>query len=903
MLNRFDNYNVGYDWRYRIPQLAEPQLNVGMLEQLMAQQQQQADQARLISEKNPSVLNTEYDQALYKNYRSTVQDGLSAVAQAYQKNITEGNRAYKNYLNQVRDAWQPGGTADVLNRRYQGYQEALTKINDFYKDDPNPVNKTLAKYNLQQQLNRDIDYNPTTRTFNSISTPELYKTPDVRKAVDELLKGVESNDKTVFQGNLNSDWWIKKIQTESRPEEKIRLAYQALAEMPEFASQIQRDAQYAKLNTDPVKYQENYNQRIDRRVSALETLISSAEKDPKSAIQLQQVLASNGYNVSVDGQFGPLTKTAATELLKSQKEQAQQLKSNFNLDASLRKDAYDAYGDYAARGAFTKTKEDLIFNKAKQTMFNAAKAKERNDALIRAVDNLAPQKTSDITVTSGIAQQLPKLDKYYQESKELTAKSKADLDKALSNSNGVFNGWKSENVAEAYRLWDNTVRKLPPGSSDQEKMNAYAAALRANSSYQFSDNDVRRLYQEMNDPASTTKTVLNAYNSSQSEVDRLESIQVDLASQYLNTQEGKQAINGLRNSAPPALKGLSDEQLIREAVANPQLFEKAGDYRRELGPEFNIRSPRTNGAETFMNTMRRDIDRQSKAGTFKYDWGSMGTYEVIAGKSDDYVRPLMDNLSSNIENGVVNQFVSEGKAGLVLRNPVTGDEIANVDTKKVTGLKFGKNIEGKPVMKVSMSVTSGGAKPSTQDAVAEIELVPGSPEAIQAETSLRRAYVAKMSSGEPQVAQGILDVVDALNGKDGVQNASIDLQLKTLNTKNTTNANTYYMDESRSLVPISNNSWRVKDLQNDITIVDPQTNQPIVYKTVGVNTPTGNKVTAAIETQNGELVLLPDAGFHNSSAGVQKYLLSKEIISTTPVERDYTKVPKGTIQLITNQNE
>ena len=53
-------------------------------------------------------------------------------------------------------------------------------IDDFYKDDVRPVNKTLAYRELQKQLQDPINYN--NGTYKQIVTPQTYKDPDLRKS-------------------------------------------------------------------------------------------------------------------------------------------------------------------------------------------------------------------------------------------------------------------------------------------------------------------------------------------------------------------------------------------------------------------------------------------------------------------------------------------------------------------------------------------------------------------------------------------------------------------------------------------------------------------------------------------------------------------------------------------------
>ena len=135
-LNRFDRL-VQKDWSYPesiVPVL--PILNYEMLNSMLAQQQGQFDLAKTISEKQPQVLQTDEDTNLYNQYKQMTETGLQNVSQAYAtKGASEGSKAYREYLNQMKNAWKPGGIADALNNRYTGYYTAKKAIEDQYKDD------------------------------------------------------------------------------------------------------------------------------------------------------------------------------------------------------------------------------------------------------------------------------------------------------------------------------------------------------------------------------------------------------------------------------------------------------------------------------------------------------------------------------------------------------------------------------------------------------------------------------------------------------------------------------------------------------------------------------------------------------------------------------------------------
>lgn len=185
-ISRFDRV-VPKNWDYPesiIPQL--PVLNYEMLDSMLGQQQQQFDLTKTISEKQPQVLQTEGDLALYDQYKQMTDAGLQSVTDAYaNKGAAEGSRQYRDYVNNMRKAWQPTGIASALNDRYTSYYAAKKQIDEFYKDDPRNVNKTLSLKALQDQLNTPIGYN--NGKYNQIVTPNTYKDPGFREAINKMI--------------------------------------------------------------------------------------------------------------------------------------------------------------------------------------------------------------------------------------------------------------------------------------------------------------------------------------------------------------------------------------------------------------------------------------------------------------------------------------------------------------------------------------------------------------------------------------------------------------------------------------------------------------------------------------------------------------------------------------------
>jgi hypothetical protein len=877
-IGKFDRFvQKNWDWKTSIPTL--PQLDVAGFQDVMNQQQSQIDQVGLLSDKKPNVLNNQPDMELYQTYKQDVDKALNHVSEEYSKGVTSGQLAYKNYLQQFRKDWSPGGRADILNKRSEAYQTGLKAIDEFYKSDASPVNKTLAKKQLADQLKNPISVNPTTGQFTSITTPELYKDAEVNKAVDEMLKEIKANGDTSFLGTDTKDWWIKKIQTETREPERIKLAYQALSQQPQYASQIERDTEYKALQTDPTKYQAAYESKQKSALDQLTQANEKAKSDPNAAKELQNLLRQEGYNVTVDGQYGPMTEKAAKEYLDQKKKDVQGNIQGFNLKDQLRNDVNQSYQNYALRGAYEKRDIDLTFNQAKKAIMDDARKREENQINRDRLNfefNVKDQ--SQILAVDGIAQQLPEIQKQYQDTKASRDQLKAKLDQTLSQSK-AFNGWKMEDVGQAYQKWQQVQ-----GNTEAEKKANYKAALNQGSAFQFTDQQVDLLYQEMNAPdgQGTLKTSLQGYSQAQNEVSRYEDGQKQIAAQYVNTPKGKESIKQLRDNSPEAFKQLSDQELVQKAITNPEQFEKNKTLASKVGGMSVVDFP--NPAERFNQQLQTGVKSDIKNGK-SYDWGVLGTTEIYAGTKDTTLKPIYDMVAGAIETGTGNNFSTFGLAGLRFKDN-KGDDLEDSEAKKVSKVAVTKDMNGNPILKVGVTVTKPNGK--SEDGYTEVSLVPGSALIREVQSGLTNAYLSKINAGETIAAQGILDNLDAIQGRNGITEAAIDVQTKSLNLLNTKDEGLLTVNpQTGEVVPISSLGWQSKDLNNDATIAGRN------YKTYGLNTPSGNYLANVIvDPATGAKVLVPSldgSSTFSSASGIQKDRLGKQLQAAAGVIVTKTK--------------
>lgn len=881
MVNKFDR-PVQKDWSWQTAQLKAPTLDYEMLNSIAMEKQAEYDNIASLNALVPNALQNPDDLAKQQEYRALVEQGTKATTDAYMKSASAGAMSYRDFKNQVQKAWQPGGSADMLNKRYQGYYAAEKAIDEYYKDDTSPVNKTLAKQRLKEQAAQPTGWDPATGKYNVINTPELYKNPNINKAINEMLSEIKANGDTQFLGDQNKSWWLQKIQTETREPERIKLAYQALSSQPEYAAQIQRDADYKSMTIDPAKHQAAYENTLNTNLANLTQTAEDAKKDKQSTIDWQNTLRQQGYNVKADGDFGALTEKATKEFLDSQKQSVADGVSKYNFKNQMISEVDKGYLGYALRGAYKKVDGDLLFNQAKKAQMDFSLKKEENSInMWRAQMEFAPKDQASTTAVSSIAQQLPEIQTYHKDLKDQLSATEKKVDESLNKSK-TFKGWTKENVAEAYNTWNKVT-----GNTPEERKANYKALLAQKSDYPFTDEQVNMIFEEMNGAGDgMIKTTLKTLGQLQSEVGRVEEGQAHIASQYINTPEGRENLKSIERYRTP---GETDQQLATRAINNP------GDFNRPYkgnNPMGEIAGARPQDGVDFVSKMNRQIkDNPSKT---QYDWGSLGTVEIYANSDDKVLKPTLDGISQALETGTGLNFSSFGQAGLVYKNK-DGEEVDAGKSRKVVNMAPTVGLKGQPVIRVGMSIT--GERGGSYAAFTDIDVVPGSVEQVQLMTGMKKAYVEKLKNEGAIAAQPYLDVIESLQGKDGMDRGAIDSQVKSLNLNNTSD-NTIYTTEYNpitgepTLVDVTKYGWKSKNLEKDENIGG------YGYELWGFNTATGNVVGNTFIDSQGRRILSPAVGqpgaftFGSSDAAL-KDRQGKYILSETPVEVKETKVNRS----------
>lgn len=878
-LSRFDKFlPKQFDWQTLPTQL--PQLNFELLDQMLGQQQNQLEQSKLISQKVPNALQTEDDLAKQQQYKQMVEQGLDSVTQAYAKDgIQAGNRAYRDYVNNIKQQWQPSGLASILESRYQGYQQGRKAIDDYYKDETNPVFKQYAYDQLSQQVQKGTGYDPSTGRYNQVATPELFKNPNLRKAVLESIKEIDESGTTQFLRDLNKDWWIPKIKTTGRPEDKVRLMNEALMQQPEFANELKVEGWYQNRDGRGQQRTEQYIQDQKNQLSNLEGLHADAEKG-KGTKDWQTFLAQQGYDIQPDGKFGETTKKAGQDYLDKQKGILEQNLSNPELSNLVSQKALQkTYVDYALGFVDKKVEKDLVFNKAKDAMLNASVQRARTQALISGFDSLKPTPNSNVLVTPTTGVNLETSFSQLKANQETTKQFEQQLNDGLTkNKNSVFYGWTPSNVAEAQRLFDS----IPNNVTGEERKARFKQLLANNSDYKFNPQQSEDIFNAVQ----TNPNIKQGFEELQKMKENeqmLKDYNAEIAGQYVDTPEGKKALVMLNDFRQP---GETDAQLAARALANPKDFTRdSKDTKWHSGVRFTEETlPNMEWANEFAERMKSDVKKQQKNGM---QYKTQNGYVVSFGNQDDFMKPSIDMLNSAITNQSTFDFKSEGKAGLIFRND-DGSEYEGNQRPVITDSRIAN---GKLV--ATGWIGTGDKK---KKVTSVIDLDPGNPMTYEIKEGLEKTLAYSRQVGSEHDEEGLTRNLLFLNGYDWSKAATQQsaaynkaqpqaIQIKRPDGKITTTSSLGF------------NTELVKTEQYQDGEGNLRRYHTYVAKTKSGETKFLN--VADVYDREGNVIgqqVIPDRKgnqVYSTVSGIDIFNTANSVISRTPVEATRTKVPVG----------
>ena len=212
MINKYDKRPNNYDLSFQgyVPTL--PQIEWNAWDQSLGQIQEGITNANLLSTQMPNALSKPEDQKLFQDYKTIVDQGLSQVTDIYaNQGIRAGQAAQNQFLKTIKDEWLPGGRAYLLNNRYATAVQAQEDIKKHREKDTRGVNSSYAEYQLAQELDAPINYDPVKRTGRGITSPTLYADPDLRAEATKALAAIKDSGDTSFFAGMDgrqAQGWI-----------------------------------------------------------------------------------------------------------------------------------------------------------------------------------------------------------------------------------------------------------------------------------------------------------------------------------------------------------------------------------------------------------------------------------------------------------------------------------------------------------------------------------------------------------------------------------------------------------------------------------------------------------------------------------------------------------------------
>lgn len=162
--------------------------NFDALDQALGQQQQGFDIAKAVSSKIPEHL--KYDRPFIQEYKQELDDAMEGVANIYKsQGINAGNRARRDLIQQVQQDWQPGGRADIFQKRLATFKQEADNIREIYKDQP-----ILQQYYLKRLETEGVQpYRTESGAYGDITTPQgMVRHVDAKEMSDWLNKAIDN---------------------------------------------------------------------------------------------------------------------------------------------------------------------------------------------------------------------------------------------------------------------------------------------------------------------------------------------------------------------------------------------------------------------------------------------------------------------------------------------------------------------------------------------------------------------------------------------------------------------------------------------------------------------------------------------------------------------------------------
>lgn len=866
--NRFAPRDYNMEWY--VPKEVMP--NIEAWDSLLGEQQKKYDTAKmLLSEKMPKYLQTEEDRQLFQKYKESVGQTLDNVTEAYQsKGVNAGNQALQEAARTFSKHWQPGGLANVLEDRYNSFAAAQQEIEKSYKDDSRGINKQYANYNLKKQLENPINYNADTGEYQKISTPELYKDPNIQKLMLDAFNQVkESGDTDIVR---LSPTMLEKIKTEGRSPEVLQEIGRAIYQ--QYPNQINIESWYRGQNMNPEVAKEQYNKKLDDIYEKQKSLLDKSKDLTKDEIkQLQSDLIEQGYTeIKVDGQFGDKTKSSLEDYLKKTKNTIEEKKQKFDFNDFVKNQITSGYDQFAKNLANKKIDKTIIFDQAAIAQMKITAARKNTQALIGAMQEIANPETNLVGTTPDKGVNIEAWDKQKQTSSKNLEQAEQIYNQTMSGKAGQILGTNSNNV-------NSMIDAYSKSGGDP---NAFYNIMKTKP--EFADMsgkvDFRKAFDYIQTNHDSIAQATEAVVQARQQKDLVDDVQKSITKIY-SVKEGSEDFNKLKSQFKKPTE--SDDDFINAIVNKDPRFnvDRSNRIITSAGTG-GAGSGKYNLAEEFLNKQKEAIKKSSDVDYAK----SVRSFEITAPENDKAFGPFAKSILQDIDNGDYYGYVSDDQQGFIWKDLQGNKKDGTVKNRQVSVTSFGET--GKPQIKVTGTIRDGKGKETYVNTYLDIP-----------ETRLEhlKQTIMAVKAQAKRTNDTYLDytsdlTLSSLNGQmNYTKNAAQEALKVNMNNTSTVSIDTPVYNQDGSLKTIRKTTMRGKLLDTDeingytynkYKVLDDQGN---AYYRVTMKTPKGEVI---VPNKNGGLNF-------NSSSSVDVFLNGKKYDMQLPIKTTINKIPSGTL--------
>ncbi len=383
----------------------------------MQQYQQQKDTFEANKDLMPETLPQSEPWA--RQYKEYVDKLSGAVTDAFSSGkTTEAMRALRQAQSELKREWSPGGLAYALQSQTSGYKKAMEEIREYAKKTKGPQYSAFYENQVRQQVADGLGYDPSSGTFNSVSTPKMLDEVIVGDEMDKFFKDWKSDKGVGIQKSADGYWYYKN-STERVSEEELTKAGRAFLQQPHVRHATQINGWYnaeqirnAGLEADEISKQrlmmkqslETAAAEQRQNIASMEAMLKSGKRS--SVMEVQQSLKQSGYDPgTIDGIAGSNTKAAFQKfksevdgLLEQRMQQNLSAIDNMSLDAVMQNNFEDSVlRAYVPKYAYTHNDVSMIANQPALIRLKSSLQMSANNALIGALKaTLVPPSTTNM---------------------------------------------------------------------------------------------------------------------------------------------------------------------------------------------------------------------------------------------------------------------------------------------------------------------------------------------------------------------------------------------------------------------------------------------------------------------------------------------------------------------------